>query len=408
MKPSWKECAASALLGLIVGVSVALYEYVINIALWGSFTSIVPVRYLPLLPLFGMIFTYVVVKGLGITSASMADEVVKAYHLGRSPYREAKDGLGKVLASCISMGFGASAGLEGAAKWLGASISQAVAARFAWFQLSGRKIMVVGAAAGISAIFRAPLSGLVMAIESPYKNGLSRVPLLPAALSSAVSFAAFSLVGNPEPYFKLRQSSFSLTHLPYAVFLAVSIGLLAQVFLSLLHNLRASPFFGPSLSFKRYLIGGILLALIAFICSLGVHEPLTLQSGLPYLRQLIQESLPLKWLMAILVLKTVATIITFGCGGVGGMFVPSAMAGAALGAIVDFYYPASPGLFALLGASAFIAATYKNLLFSVVFVAELTGNSMVTGLALCVSSIAYLISGSISNSIHQVTIEDTI
>ena len=89
-------------------------------------------------------------------------------------------------------------------------------------------------------------------------------------------------------------------------------------------------------------------------------------------------------------------------GGVGGLFLPSATVGAALGAMFDFWIaPGQPGLFTLVGIAAFTGASYNSLLFSAVFVAEASGNPALIIPSLIASGIAYLISLGISNSPSQ-------
>jgi CIC family chloride channel protein len=100
--------------------------------------------------------------------------------------------------------------------------------------------------------------------------------------------------------------------------------------------------------------------------------------------------------------KLLATVFTFGTGGVGGLFVPSATIGAALGAIFDaLFHPSQPGLFTLIGIAAFTGASYNSLLFAAVFVAEATGSPALVVPSLIASCTAFLVSAGISNSESQ-------
>ena len=92
----------------------------------------------------------------------------------------------------------------------------------------------------------------------------------------------------------------------------------------------------------------------------------------------------------ILFAKLAATVFTFGTGGVGGLFVPSATIGAALGAIFDATInPSQPGLFTLIGIAAFTGASYNSLLFAAVFVAEATGSPALVVPSLVASCTAF-------------------
>jgi CBS domain containing-hemolysin-like protein len=89
-------------------------------------------------------------------------------------------------------------------------------------------------------------------------------------------------------------------------------------------------------------------------------------------------------------------------GGVGGLFVPSATIGAALGAACDaMLHPSQPGLFTLIGIAAFTGASYNSLLFAAVFVAEATGSPALVVPGLIASSAAFLVAAGISNSEAQ-------
>jgi CBS domain-containing protein len=89
-------------------------------------------------------------------------------------------------------------------------------------------------------------------------------------------------------------------------------------------------------------------------------------------------------------------------GGVGGLFVPSATIGAALGAACDvMFHPSQPGLFTLIGIAAFTGASYNSLLFAAVFVAEATGSPALVVPGLIASAMAFLVAAGISNSESQ-------
>ena len=79
-------------------------------------------------------------------------------------------------------------------------------------------------------------------------------------------------------------------------------------------------------------VGGVLLSLLAFLTLYLIHSPATLQAGLPVANALLNGKYILWACLFLFAVKLLATVITFGMGGVGGLFVPSATIGAALGA----------------------------------------------------------------------------
>lgn len=398
----------AAPMGILVGLAIAGYDYVVNELLWSSLLHHFRPQILCLMPIVAMVLTAAILSVFQVKSSSMADEVVRAYHRPDQTidYRAA---VPKLTASVATMGFGGSAGMEGASKWLGATITS-------WIQskLNRRKslqllhgkaetTLIVGAAAGIAAIFRAPLTGAIMGIESPYKHDMAHEALIPGLVAAGTSFATFSFLRPATPYFPIRfVYHIHVRDLLLCLPVGVLGGLASHLFLGLLARTkkRFARWAAPRL-FKSF-CGGVLLAIVAWTSFRMLHTPATLQAGLPVANQLLHGDFLLKACLLLFVLKLVATVITFGMGGVGGLFVPSATIGAALGAACDAaFHPTQPGLFTLIGIAAFTGASYNSLLFAAVFVAEATGSPALVVPSLIASSMAFLVAAGISNSEAQ-------
>jgi CIC family chloride channel protein len=158
----------------------------------------------------------------------------------------------------------------------------------------------------------------------------------------------------------------------------------------------------PSPIFVRTALGGLLLVGLAFASHRLLGEPVTLGAGLPVANALLAGRYVLWTALAVFGLKLLATSVTFGCGGVGGLFVPTATMGAALGAAFDAVLtPSHPGVYTLLGIAAFSGASYNSILFSAVFVAEATGNVFLVVPSLVASSVAFVVTAGVSNSRSQ-------
>src|SRR6202034_53019 len=95
-----------------------------------------------------------------------------------------------------------------------------------------RRIMLIcGAAAGMSAVFRAPLTGIVFALEMPYKDDLAHEALLPSLIASVVSYMTLgSFLGNAPLFNFASTSAFTLRDLFWCALLSLLIGLIAMVF----------------------------------------------------------------------------------------------------------------------------------------------------------------------------------
>lgn len=396
----------AAPLGLLVGLAIAGYDWAVNELLWQRITAL-PTSIQILSPVAGLLLTGIVIRLTRTPSPSMADEVVKAYHepgegmpTGTAP--------GKLAASLATLGMGGSAGMEGASKWLGATIGSFVQSALNRLGLRAlrwntKTTLIVGGSAGIAAIFRAPLSGAIMGVESPYKHDLAHEALLPALVASATSFWAFTRLRPATPYFPV---SFHYTLDSRDILMAIPLGLVAGVgshlFLWTLGKLRRR-FEGLATPvYVRTAMGGLLLAGLAYASYRLLGQPVTLGAGLPVANELLAGKYAIWAALAVFGLKLLATAITFGCGGVGGLFVPTATMGAALGAIFDaLLSPSQPGVYTLLGIAAFSGASYNSILFSAVFVAEATGNVFLVVPSLVASTVAFVVTAGVSNSRSQ-------
>jgi CIC family chloride channel protein len=398
----------AAPVGVLVGAAIAGYDYVVNVLLWEHFSHSLPPVLLSLLPMAGMVLTGLILTIFRVPSSSMADEVVKAYH---SPDAGIEYGaaLPKLVASVTTMGFGASAGMEGASKWLGGTLSsflQKRLNRFAVLRAFHGKVettMLAGAAAGISAIFRAPLTGAIMGIESPYKHDLAHESLIHGLVAAATSYATYANFRPATPYFPIHFTyHLNARDLLICVPLGLAGGLASHLFLGLLSALKKAWARSTAPRVLKLLSGGVLVSGIALSMHFLIGAPVTLQAGLPLANQLLNGKFMLGACLLIFAGKLLATVFTFGSGGVGGLFVPSATIGAALGAAFDVaFHPSQPGLFTLIGIAAFTGASYNSLLFAAVFVAEATGSPALVVPALIASSTSFLLAAGISNSESQ-------
>ena len=396
----------AAPMGLLVGVAVAGYDYVVNELLWKHVLQ-QPIAVQLASPAVAMLLAGLILQVFRVRSPSMADEVVKAYHEpdGAMPTDTAA---AKLAASIATMGLGASAGMEGASKWLGATIGSVLqkalnALGIQQLRWDVRSALLTGGSAGIAAIFRAPLSGAIMGVESPYKRDIAHDALLSSLVAAATSFWSFTRLRPATPYFPVSfHYTLASRDLLVAVPLGISAGLASHLFLWTLARLRKSFDALPLPGAARALLGGLLLSAIAWIALRVVGHPVTLQAGLPVANELLNGKYTLLLCLTIFGLKLLATAITFGAGGVGGLFVPTATIGAALGACWDAVLaPSHPGVYTLLGIAAFAGASYNSLLFAAVFIAEATGNVYLVVPALIASTLAFVVSAGVSNSRSQ-------
>lgn len=395
------------IIGAFVGLSIALYDWIVTDLIIKQL-KMVPLIYVGLLPLVGMILTGLIINYFHIKRTSLADDVVHAYHT-KANNLEVKESIPKLLASITTMGFGGSAGLEGSSKWVGAIvglITQKIInfiKPLARFKGDLTIAMMTGASAGIGAIFKAPLSGTIMALESPYKKDLAHEPLVQSFLGAVTSYAIFTAIRGSQKFFIINlEYTLRWEDIVICGLIGLVTGIFSSIFLKLLVNIREN----FSRKFKiltKYLVGGIILSLIAYIGLYIFNHYVSLYGGNEIIINIFNNKYNTSDSVLIAVLKSLATITTFAFGGVGGLFLPSATIGACIGQIFQvLFHFTTPGILPFIGVASFIAASYNGLLFGPVLIAEISGEPSLVVLGIVASTISYLVSNGVSNSSHQI------
>jgi CIC family chloride channel protein len=261
-------------------------------------------------------------------------------------------------------------------------------------------LLVAGAAAGIAAIFKAPATGAVFALEVPYQDDLARRMLLPALVASASGYLALVVVNGTDPLFPIRGAPpLSFVDLAAAAGLGLASGIGARVFSSMLRrakdlNERAAPVL------RVVVAGGAIAGLFAVGRSV-TGKNLVLTPGYGVVTWALDPKRSLAVLAAVLVLRCLATSAAVAGGGVGGLFVPLVVAGALLGQMFGVVIGHDNTLFLVVGIAAFLGAGYRVPLAAVMFVAETTGRPgfIVPGLIAAVVAVLAVGRGSVTT--HQ-------
>jgi CIC family chloride channel protein len=311
----------------------------------------------------------------------------------------------KLVASAITIGSGGSAGREGPAAQISATFGSILST---WLKLSpsDRRIAVsAGMGAGIGAIFRAPLGGALMAAEILYLHDLEVEALVPGLISSIVAYAVYGSIEGWQPIFGSQPDlAFSnpLTLVYYALLglLCGAVGLLyAKTFYgvtSVFHKFRVPLWIKPA-------IGGLLVGLIG----LKIHGALHTGYGwvqISMSRDLL--TLPLWIVLALPFAKILATSLTVGSGGSGGIFGPGMVIGGMLGAafwrvgqIFLPQMPHSPAPFVIIGMMALFGGIAHAPLAVMLMVAEMTGNLSLLAPAMVAVAVSTALVG--NNTIYK-------
>lgn len=315
----------------------------------------------------------------------------------------------QIITAALTVGFGGSTGLEAPIVTSGASIGSSVG-RF--LGLSYREVTLLlacGAAAGIAGAFNSPIAGIVFAIEIllPEFTIPAFVPLLLASATAAVVARFFF----NEQLFYLVTEGWETSALFYYVILACLIGLFS-IYFGKANGVIKSFFYKLNHPYKRVIIGGLMLGALVFLFPTlygeGYITIKTLLNG--DTTSLINNSIFSsynKFPYAIIVFtiitifaKSIATLVTLGAGGNGGIFAPSLIIGGLIGFVLAFTINTlgithvSTANFIVAGMAASLGSIIHAPLTGIFLIAEITGGYMLMVPLMVTTAIAYLINRS--------------
>jgi H+/Cl- antiporter ClcA len=299
-------------------------------------------------------------NGIDITEAISEDA-------GRLP---ALRTLGSAVLSIIVVGMGASLGREGAPKQVGAVLANTLSNRVHLSDEQRRLLVACGAGAGMAAAYGVPLGGALFALEV-LRGVLALRLILPALLACAIA-AGVSWMWLPNaPTYLIPSYPSSGSVVCWALFAGPIAGLVSIGYVHLVAWAdRNKPRGWRRLVAPILAMGALGVAAIPF--------PQLLGNGKDIAQLAFTAGVTPTLLLTLLFLRPLATILCLGSGVPGGLFTPSIALGALLGGALGFVWTSMwpgvpPGLYAVLGAAAVLAATTHGPISAVVLVMELTG-----------------------------------
>ncbi|HEV2420672.1 MAG TPA: chloride channel protein [Candidatus Acidoferrales bacterium] len=398
------------IIGIMTGLVVTAVAVIILKDLWPAVFGYYLHHHWAMIPgvLLGFAVTGIIMQFLTPDpDEHSTEEIVRSYHNHQGDI-DMQPFLPKLLAAITTVGFGGSAALEGPSIYGGGAIGSWLWTRMKRFNLEprDRRIMLIsGAAAGMAAVFRAPLTGLIFALEMPYRDDLAHEALLPSLIASVVSYFTLASFLGAKPLFDFSsKTSFTGRDLIWCALLGAAIGLMAMLFAITFRRTRDFVAKWALPHWVKLAAGGLLTGLCGLVFVLMFHGSLVPLGPNYEAVGLILDSHhgPLE-LIVFGMLKLCATIFSLALGGVSAMFVPLFLTGGAFGTAFGqlAVHSSSLELYAAVGMAAFIAAGYKTPLAAVTFVAEATGGHAFIIPALIGSAVAYAISGDASVSGEQ-------
>ncbi len=370
---------------------------------------------LPLIPMIGALVTGVVVHLLASDARGHGVPQVMRAILKRGGVIHLRVGIAKIISSIATVGSGGSAGSEGPIVHIGSTAGSAVGQKMGMDRDDMNTLVGCGAAAGIASIFHAPIAGVFFVLEILLRD-FSLKTFAPIVIAAVLSSATTQTLlddttaeGKPaaaEAIFQVDEGladyTFAAAELPSFVVLGLICGVLAVGFAKLLHKseslfaqIKVHPIIKPVIGAAMLGALGILFMLLAPDPAKEGPTPAFFGNGYDTIRNLLDPdwyreiatdpTALLAIALALVVLKMVATCMTLGSGGSGGVFAPSLFLGATAGAAFGVALESlnlmpegnTPAGYALVGMAAVVAAGTHAPLTAILMLFELTRNPYV-------------------------------
>jgi CIC family chloride channel protein len=385
----------SIVVGIMSGIVAVLIKngtHFIELLLEGKLIKEYHSAFYFIFPIIGLSITYVLIKyiirhrptqGIPATLFAISKKkgIMKRFQMW-----------GSLLAAPITVGFGGSVGLEGPTIATGAALSSNLS-RLLHMNQATRTLLIGCAAAGaMSSIFKAPIAAIIFAIEvfSLDLTIASMIPLLLASISAIITSYFFFGSDILLPF--NIEDEFSLKDIPFYILLGIVAGFVSVYFTGVYE--RFQKFFEKIGSpIKRLIIGGIGIGILVYLI------PPLYGEGFDIINNLVQGN-PGKalennifrldgsnvWVMialltGLVLFKVIASCLTFGAGGVGGIFSPTLFMGSIMGFTLAkilnnislLSNPVSESNFTLVGMTGLMAGVLHAPLTAIFLIAEVTG-----------------------------------
>ena len=334
------------------------------------------------------------------------DEMIRSFHRARGIVRP-RVPLVKAIATIVTLATGGSAGKEGPVAQIGGGIGSLFAT---WLGLNARDrriLLLAGTAGGLGAIFRAPLGSAITAIEVLYREDFESDALIPCVISSVTAYVVFVLVLGGQRIFAVPEFPlFTPIELPGYVLLGLVSVPVGRAYIGLFRGIRRRVFAKlPGPRALRPMLGGLCVGAIGFFV------PEAFGVGWGYLQRAIDGQIVIGALALIVAAKILATCLTVGSGGSGGVFGPTLFIGGMLGALVGYggaalspaFFP-NPAAYVLVGMASFFAGVASAPIGAMLMVTEMTGGYALLPPLMLVSVLSILLSR--GHSIYEQQVKD--
>ncbi len=356
-------------------------------------------------PLIGILLTVLFIKYINknpvrhgvpnvLYSISKRNGIIRRHNLFSS-----------IITSALTVGFGGSVGLEGPAVATGAAIGSNIGRLL---HLDHKQIILLlscACAGAMSAIFKAPIAAIVFALEVIMFD-LTMAAIVPLLISSATAaLTSYLFLGQNVLYTFEIKEKFVLNDLTYYIMLGIFTGFLC-VYFTKMYMLISELFDKLKNVFFKAIIGGLSLGLLIFLIPSLYGEGYSAINDSLHgdFNHLFEHSFYggmgksfiaiTVFFILVMLIKVIATSITFGSGGVGGVFAPTLFTGVNAGLLFakllnNFGLSVSESNFALVGMAGLIAGVIHAPLTAIFLIAEITGGYELFMPLMIVAAISY-------------------
>ncbi len=366
-------------IAVIVGAFGGFAALLLNLALHAASEWLLPYRdrwYAVLLPAAGIVTAVFLFRSVFRDQGEHGvPEVIYAISK-RGGLLRFRTSFSRLFACLVTLAGGGSAGPEAPVVISGASIGSNIASRF---RLKDKQRIVMvgcGASAAIASIFNAPAAGIMFTMEAVLGEW-THLHLIPIAVASVVGCEVSRLLRGNQIPFEHRAITVGNIDLVACIFLSVVIAASSVLFIRLLRHMAHQMERRLSSIWLRAAAGGV------FIGAVGIFFPDALGEGYRSVREILSAEYNVGMVMlgAVILAKMVATAVTTGAGGVGGVFAPCLVVGAMTGLLFHkaavLAFPglefSDQGYYALIGMAGMLSSVLKAPLTGIFLIMEITG-----------------------------------
>ncbi|MBN1563966.1 MAG: chloride channel protein, partial [Anaerolineae bacterium] len=307
----------------------------------------------------------------------------------------------KMITSAITIGSGGAAGREGPTALIASGIGSIYATLSHRSEDERRLLVLIGMAAGLSAIFRTPIGAAIFAIEILYDDmEFEASALLYTLLASIVAYSVNGALVGWEPLFDVPSNlgvENALAYFEYAA-LGLAGGIIAMIMPVVFYRTRDLFARIPVPPHIKPAIGGLLVGLMALVI------PEVLAGGYGWLQLAMNGEMALQLMLALVFAKLIAMSLTVGSGGSGGVFAPSLFVGGMLGGVLADVFNQSSAAFVIVGMAAVFSGAGRVPIATLFMVTEMTGGYHLLAPAALVVTISYIIQVTLSSRLKYTSL----